>query len=160
MKDLLAEQETLKSKIENLKNNKTKEYRQIADQYALLSRKLNKLEENLKKYCGNNLHNEVLLFLGYEKDDYEGRTYMSAVCLNCGERIMLLKGNMEQYFMLNGKESFPSYFPFQWTIVRDKLMKEYHSLQECYEKNPEILKETDKKPKMIYKVMRKRYETK
>lgn len=85
---------------------------------------------------------------------------MSAVCLNCGERITLLKGNMEQYFMLNGKESFLSYFPFQWIIARDKLMKEYHSLQECYEKNPEILKETDKKPKMIYKVIRKRYETK
>lgn len=68
MKVLLFEQEILKSKMENLKNDKTKkEYMQIADQYALLSRKLNKLEENLKRYCSNNLHNEVLLFLGYEK---------------------------------------------------------------------------------------------
>lgn len=158
-KALLIAQKELENRIKELINNEAvQEYIELTNQYEKINRKFNILQANLKNECSDNNHNEVLLFIGYDKDDSESRTYMLASCLNCGQTITLPKGNMEQYLMLNGKESFPSYFPLHWTTVRDKLMKEYHSLQECYEENQEILKETVKSKKIIYKAMKKRYE--
>lgn len=64
-----------------------------------MEKELENLQKDLVIKCRNNSHDEPLLFLGYNKDIYEGRTTMTVI---------------------DGKEYFPSYFSFQWTQVKDK----------------------------------------
>ena len=67
-------------------------------------------------------------------------------------------GNLERYRIIDGR----NYVNVADQLVLDIINnanREYHLLKERYYKYPEILKKTEKQDEIIYKVMRKRYET-
>ena len=65
----------------------------------ILNSQIVKLE---KHECMYDSHS-VLFCLGIDRDDYEGRSYYACKCLNCGDKVVLRKGNMELSRIIDGR---------------------------------------------------------
>lgn len=131
-----------------------KKYEDSDDEIDLLNSQIQKIERN---DCIENGH-RVLLCLGIDRDEYEGRSYYECICLNCGSKTEIPKGNMEAYRIIDGRNYVKESNILVLDII-DQAKDKYHLLKDCYYKYPEILKEEEKQDKIIYKAMRKRYET-
>lgn len=155
-------QMSLETKIQELMSDENvKKYIQLTEEYAdfdddmeLFHSEILKIE---KKECLEDGH-RVLFCFDTVNYDYEGKRYYYCQCLNCGEQVKTNIGNLERYRIIDGR----NYVNVADQLVLDIINnanREYHLLKERYYKYPEILKETEKQDEIIYKVMRKRYET-
>lgn len=146
-------------KMEDLSNDENvKKYIELMEKRNLIDKELESCSRQIttlhKEDCKNQEH-PVVLFLGVDRDEYEGRAYYEGYCLNCEQHLTYPKGNMECYRMLDLKDGITNIFEIMETAT-----KEYRLFRDCYYKYPRVLKDTEHSNRIIYKAMKKRHEAK
>lgn len=113
------------------------------------------IDKTLYEECKNNDH-PVLLFLGLDRDDWEGRSSYVCHCLNCGKNFEYPTGDKGTYQILEG--NFDRKSPIETFEAINSATNEYQLFRDCYYKYPKVLKEKEHSNRIIYKAMKKRYE--
>lgn len=146
-------QHDLENELSQLESNEiVKRYfsliQEIKDISYLILRKSTLANYIDKADCRNREHNGVLLYKGRQIGDCK-----ICICLNCKKEIDVRKQDADKKRILDLNLSYSE-------EMISNIIEKYHLLRDCYYKYPNILKEHENKDRIIYKVMKKRYDTK